>query len=259
MTIQTPPESGDRSAFLDRLRERAAGGDDHRAGSAHPQPAPQASAPTIGFRRVEPGPEQGPVDLADVFAAVAGDQDAIVHRTAGTQLPLDVLRTIVTDHHITTAVVSAEPMARAHAGALRELGVDVSTTTDPAEVGVADLGVTSAVAAIAATGSVVTDCSVAGSRTVSLLPRVHLCVVPADAVVATPADVLRGLGGDARALPSNLVLISGPSRTGDIEQLLTLGVHGPIAIHVALTGLEPGPPDEPHAGEPRAGMQRGSG
>jgi L-lactate dehydrogenase complex protein LldG len=95
------------------------------------------------------------------------------------------------------------------------------------------------VAAVAATGSLVLDCRDAGSRTVSLLPRVHLCVLPAGRVVAAPADVLRPLGraaGDPGALASNLVLVSGPSRTGDIEQLLTIGVHGPVAVHVVLLG-----------------------
>jgi L-lactate utilization protein LutC len=51
--------------------------------------------------------------------------------------------------------------------------------------------------------------------------------------VATSADVLRSLG-DGRALPANLVLITGPSRSGDIEQIMTLGVHGPLAVEIAL-------------------------
>jgi L-lactate utilization protein LutC len=51
---------------------------------------------------------------------------------------------------------------------------------------------------------------------------------------ATPADVLRRLGSGADALPPSLVVVTGPSRTGDIEQLLTLGAHGPTALHVVL-------------------------
>ena len=95
----------------------------------------------------------------------------------------------------------------------------------------ADLGVTSAIAAVAATGSVVVDAAAAGGRGASLLPTVHLCVVPRARLVATPSDVLRR---GAMPLPSNRVLVTGPSRTGDIEQIITLGVHGPTAVHVLL-------------------------
>jgi L-lactate dehydrogenase complex protein LldG len=61
---------------------------------------------------------------------------------------------------------------------------------------------------------------------------VHLCLVPASVVVGHPGDVLRTLG--AGALPANLAFVSGPSRTGDIEQILTRGVHGPVAVEVVL-------------------------
>jgi L-lactate dehydrogenase complex protein LldG len=237
-------ESGDRAAFLDLLRRRAArgqAGPPASAGSAapgttspHPPPAPSATAPEIGFHALDPQPDGSPADLVEVFAATATDQQATVHRIRGRHVPADLLRAIVADHDIATAVVSAEPAARALTEPLRALGVDVSTTANPAEVAGADLGVTSAVAAVAVTGSLVVDCAVAGGRTVSLLPRVHLCVVAAEALVATPGAVLRPLR--AGRLPSNLVLISGPSRTGDIEQLLTIGVHGPVAVHVVLRG-----------------------
>jgi L-lactate dehydrogenase complex protein LldG len=46
--------------------------------------------------------------------------------------------------------------------------------------------------------------------------------------------VLRRLGDDPTALPSSLVLVTGPSRTGDIEQILTIGAHGPTALHVIV-------------------------
>ena len=87
---------------------------------------------------------------------------------------------------------------------------------------------------LAATGSVVLDSRAAGGRTVSLLPPVHLCVTHVNTLFPAPADVLRRLGSGADALPPSMVLVTGPSRTGDIEQLLTLGAHGPTALHVVL-------------------------
>ncbi|MGH9187741.1 MAG: LUD domain-containing protein [Acidimicrobiales bacterium] len=53
-------------------------------------------------------------------------------------------------------------------------------------------------------------------------------------LVATPADVLHPFTGHGEDLPANLVIVTGPSRTGDIEQILTIGVHGPVAVHIAL-------------------------
>nr|MBA2280335.1 LUD domain-containing protein [Acidimicrobiia bacterium] len=98
---------------------------------------------------------------------------------------------------------------------------------------VADLGVTSCLAAVAATGSVAVTTDVVGARWASLLPRVHLCVVPGDAVVASPGDVLRRFS-PATPPPRGLWFVTGPSRTGDIEQLLTRGVHGPVAVEILL-------------------------
>ncbi len=60
-------------------------------------------------------------------------------------------------------------------------------------------------------------------------------MAPVDLLVATPGEVWRRFTGHPERLPSNLVWVSGPSRTGDIEQLLTIGVHGPVACTVILT------------------------
>lgn len=241
MTATRRPETGDRTAFLDRLRQHAASGAARTAAvqSAHPPPPPDPAAPAIGFRLVEPADDGTPADLVQVFRQVALDQHAVVDLVAAATVPVDVLAGLVRAHRIERAVVTEEEGVRPVADELAALGVDVSTDRRPTTAARADLGVTSAVAAIAATGSVVVDCEVAGSRTTSLLPRVHLCVLDAGSIVATPGQVLRPLG-DGRSLPSNLVLISGPSRTGDIEQLITLGVHGPVAVHVVVTSVPQG-------------------
>lgn len=113
--------------------------------------------------------------------------------------------------------------------------VELVEFTDAAAVATADIGFTGARAAVARTGSIVVDAGRAGGRTVSLLPPLHVALVPASAMLAEPGDLWRTLGEGP--LPSNLVQITGPSRSADIELVITLGVHGPRALWVGLLDL----------------------
>jgi L-lactate dehydrogenase complex protein LldG len=217
-------ESGDRRAFLDRARA-ARGGPPPNA--AHPMPD-VATAPVPVVRpRVDAG------DLVAAFAAAARAADATVDLVPSADVPADLVAAIVAEYGVAIAVATDEAAAVDTAAALRTAGVRVDPATiDAAKL--ADLGVTGCVAAVASTGSVVLDNAQAGSRVVGLLPRVHLCIVHASHIVATPSDVLRTRPRRPEGLPSNLVLVTGPSRTGDIEQILTLGVHGPTALRIVV-------------------------
>ena len=68
-------------------------------------------------------------------------------------------------------------------------------------------------------------------RSTSLLPRTHVAVVEHDDLVASLADALARVPSPA---PSAVTFVTGPSRSADIEQILTLGVHGPAQVHVVL-------------------------
>lgn len=208
-------EIGSRAEFLDRARSRLAGG--IPPNPAHPLPPPPDGVPLVRSRRVDPN------DLVSSFERNAAAVEAVVHHG------LDAVAGIVERHQVRRAVVTEEPGAQTVAGLLQGLGVEVGPVTIEAAAA-ADLGVTSAVAGVAVTGSVVVSSAAAGSRVGSLLPPTHLCVLPVDRLVAMPADVLRPM----REPPANLVFVTGPSRSGDIEQILTLGVHGPMAVHVVL-------------------------
>ncbi len=97
----------------------------------------------------------------------------------------------------------------------------------------ADVGVTSARWAVAETGTVVVTAEPPGGRAPSLLPGAHVAFVPAQRLVATVADLFRRIGA-AGELPSNLVLVTGPSKSADIGMELALGVHGPGETHVVI-------------------------
>jgi L-lactate dehydrogenase complex protein LldG len=99
---------------------------------------------------------------------------------------------------------------------------------DPAEL--ADVGVTGALWAVAETGTVVVTSAAPGGRAPSLLPTVHIAVVAASRMVDTVAALFKEIAGLPKR-PSNLVLVTGPSKTGDIENILVQGVHGPKEQH----------------------------
>ncbi|MFT5223679.1 MAG: L-lactate dehydrogenase complex protein LldG [Glaciecola sp.] len=110
----------------------------------------------------------------------------------------------------------------------------------------AAVGVVTAVAAVAATGSVVVDAASASGRSISLLPDVAIFVVDVRTIVDTPSDFLRDHPARwPQGPPSQVVLVSGPSRSADIEMTLTVGVHGPGEVHVVLVDSLAGPPVQP--------------
>jgi len=101
----------------------------------------------------------------------------------------------------------------------------------------AHYGITSADYALADTGTLVLLCSSQEPRLVSLLPPVHVAVLPAGRML-TGLDELLAILPQPAELTSAMVLITGPSRTADIEQILVRGVHGPGEVHVIVVEQE---------------------
>ncbi|HFE65710.1 MAG TPA: lactate utilization protein [Chloroflexi bacterium] len=95
----------------------------------------------------------------------------------------------------------------------------------------ADLGISSAAAALAETGSIVIYSGPAQSRLATLLPPVHLALVPTSCLTA---DLFTFTASRRGEMPANLVFVSGPSKTADIEQTMAIGVHGPKRFIVVL-------------------------
>lgn len=106
-------------------------------------------------------------------------------------------------------------------------------TFKPALVRDIDAGLTGSRAAIAATGSLVLWPGPNEPRLLSLLPPNHLVVVAKSALRPTLAEVMREQGW-AAAMPTNVVVVSGPSKTADIAQILAFGVHGPKRLAVLV-------------------------
>ncbi len=103
--------------------------------------------------------------------------------------------------------------------------------------GSTEAGVTSAFAGVAETGTLMAASGPEHPTTLNFLPDSHIVVLPHDRVVGTYEDGWRKLRGDSRDgrfMPRVVNFITGPSRTGDIEQKIQLGAHGPRRLHIIL-------------------------
>lgn len=121
------------------------------------------------------------------------------------------------------------------AARLRAAGVDVIDAEYRSRAPRAAAGLSGANFAIAATGTVVLESTAEATRLATTLPERHFVLldprkIVADSTAAVP--LLRQL--HARLPQTFLAYITGPSRTADIERVLTIGVHGPKELHVLL-------------------------
>jgi L-lactate dehydrogenase complex protein LldG len=98
------------------------------------------------------------------------------------------------------------------------------------------LAITGAFCAIAETGTLVLITAAESPTASALLPDTHVAVVRADRVVSGMEEAFELVRRERTAFPRGVHLISGPSRTGDIEQTIVLGAHGPYRVHILLVG-----------------------
>lgn len=96
-----------------------------------------------------------------------------------------------------------------------------------------DAGLTLSHASIAETGTVVLRSSAQSPRLLSLVPPVHIVIVDAHHVYDSFFDLMQREGWE-QGLPTNVILVSSPSKTADIQQVLAYGAHGPKELVVIL-------------------------
>jgi L-lactate dehydrogenase complex protein LldG len=131
--------------------------------------------------------------------------------------------------------LSNEPLLeRLMAGVETGVG-EIVVAVDP---GVADLfgydvGISTAQAAIAETGTLMLNSEAERHRLVSLVPPVHIAIVDDDAICLTLGEALAAAGQGSELSPT-ITFITGPSRTADIELTLAIGVHGPQELYVII-------------------------
>lgn len=91
-----------------------------------------------------------------------------------------------------------------------------------------------AYAAVAETGSVVMCSSEATPVSLNFLPDHYVCVVRKSSIANTMDDLWDRIRQDSTMLPRAINIITGPSRTADVEQIIQMGAHGPRRVHLLL-------------------------
>jgi L-lactate dehydrogenase complex protein LldG len=98
------------------------------------------------------------------------------------------------------------------------------------------LAITGCFCAIAETGTLVVLAGADTPTASTLLPATHVAVLRADRIVSGMEEAFALVRRERGALPRAVNLISGPSRTGDIEQTVVVGAHGPYRVHIIVLG-----------------------
>lgn len=201
--------------------------------------------------------------LIDRFIGEAVRVGALIHRAADPEEVRKHLKGITHEHNARLAVRWDDPLLDELGvdGVLAQMGVEVvvdnlrnlsestegEAATEKAEkaraylkqkMAEADLGLSTAHYALAETGTLVLIAGEGKGRAVTALPPVHVAVLEAERLVPSLGDFLaiasKREGKDIPSLDKYISFITGPSRTGDIELALTIGVHGPGEVHIIL-------------------------
>ena len=191
---------------------------------------PPASAPPVWLRIPE-------IPVERRIATFREKLEALAAKTAHVRTPREAANYVESVIAGRDAVASNAPYL-AECGVTALGGVRTGFTESSAlraACSTTAVGVTSADYALSETGTLVMIASPSEARLISLLPPVHIAVVPLERLL-TGLDELFTRVPDPAAITSSMVMITGPSRTADIEQILVRGVHGPGELHVVLVG-----------------------
>jgi L-lactate dehydrogenase complex protein LldG len=190
--------------------------------------APVAAVPPTA--RIAPRQAAAPeAELAQLLTEI-GKLSGVTRRLASREEFRDALADLVRAEAVKRATCWTTPELAAWgvATTLQNLGVEIIPgQADKRLVASCELGVTGVDAALPETGTLVLASSPERPRVASLLPRVHLALVRPAVLRPDLHQIFAEVQGAGYT-----VLVSGPSRTADIELTLTLGVHGPKSLYV---------------------------
>jgi L-lactate dehydrogenase complex protein LldG len=222
-----------------------------------------ARARTAIFARIRANQRRGPAITADERAEVA---DYLARRSRGPQPSIEGdlrIRFRATSERMSSTVDEVPRAADAPAAVARYLtehklgtravlwpalshldwaaaGLQVEARPPKRDesAGADPVGITGCFCALAETGTLVLLSAADTPASTHLLPATHVALVPASRIVATMEDAFALMraerGGSEAMMPRAVNMVSGPSRTGDIEQTIVLGAHGPFRVHIVM-------------------------
>ena len=210
--------SGDRATILGRLRQSLGKGRGRRD---------DAVEEWLARRGRGPLPAVGD-DLTARFVAQAEAAFATVER-------------VRSDAEIVARIRAGVPAGASLAAAPHPRLASLpwpAADTPPAGTATAEdtVGVVAATAGIAETGSLAFLTGRHFPAALGLLPDHLFCLLEAHAIVTHPEDLWARLRADGQVMPRALQLVTGPSRTADVEQTMQLGAHGPRRLTILLAG-----------------------
>jgi L-lactate dehydrogenase complex protein LldG len=230
MPASPASNSSARDAILGRVR-KALGTTGDRA---------KARADALGYIAAHAqGPRPAmPVDLVARFMQRATDMESTVERVADrAAIPAAVARYVDG-----LALPTALAHQKSHKGVCwpefadldwRGAGLEIEARPT---LGDDRLGITGTFCAIAETGTLVVLAGADSPTATALLPDTNVAVVRADRIVSGMEEAFSLVRRERGAVPRAMNLISGPSRTGDVEQTIVLGAHGPFRVHIVVVG-----------------------
>jgi L-lactate dehydrogenase complex protein LldG len=171
--------------------------------------------------------------LYEEFVTRARALGAEVYRVPNLDKARELVGKLVQEMGVRKVALAESPLVTALdlAAAVAGAGAEVTGGNPRERAEAADLGISSFEMAIAETGTLVQDATEINRRLVSMLPPAHLALVSTNRLVGTLQEAINNLAARGQ-IPGYLAFVSGPSRTADIERVLTIGVHGPGKVVV---------------------------
>jgi len=232
-TNQACPLGTDREIFLAQIRTALGA----RKGRTITEPVPDVDESLVRLCQKDE-------DLAARFADRAQALGMQIHHANMGELGA-LLGDILEDYKCQQAVTSIAhpPLLKQVTDILTNRGtemIDHASDSWHDQQFVVDVGITDVEAALAETGSLIISSGPQLSRGSYLAPPVHIALVRTSQILADLIDYFDGIDGPLnQPNRSATVLISGPSKTADIEGILITGVHGPGEVHVVLIDDQP--------------------